>query len=1440
MAKTKANPVAVWFDRLATFKVEDLFTTKRPPGPPRTIHVNENLPAEYLDHRGKVKREHVYCTNQVITSKYTILTFIPRNLIEQFRRLANLDDPFPCFQVYFVGLAILQFFPKFSTISPGVVILPLVIIIGLTALKDGYEDYRRHKSDQRVNQSVVKVLRGGDWVNPNITKGKSKTFVRGLIPKSTRRPRAVSSAAKAMTPDVSLASITKPDSSIQITVPPSDDISSGNDEGGPYWENALWEDLRVGDFVMITDNEAIPADILICATSDEENVAYVETKNLDGETNLKSRNAVAPLTHLRTAADCANTINAFRVQCDRPENNMYRLNAMVEFGEKKYPVDLQTTLLRGTVLKNTSWVIGVVLFTGEDSKIVMNAGGTPSKRSRVERQMNPQVLINLALIFVMAAICAIVDSTLEKEYFPLDAPWLYGADTSGDNPSVNGIVTFAFALLTYVNVLLALAVSSSTNVACFGQVPSLLVPISLYLTIEVVRTVQSIFIYLDYEMYYEKKDQPTQARSWNLTDDLGQIEYIFSDKTGTLTQNVMVFRQCSIGGRAYKGDPETEENADADVSLDLEKNPGEKGEGQTFHVGVTLSRPSDSDATSSKPPSSISHPPGIRTKAQPKGKDPIPHFRDSELARDIEAAYAEEPDSDIAAHARMLNGFFSVLALCHTVLASVDPETGAIEYKAQSPDEAALVQAAADMGFVFLGRDKETLSLRTPSSPDGEPEKYELLNILEFNSARKRMSVVLRKHGDDSRIFLLCKGADNVIFDRLKAGNDDLKEETERHLSDFANDGLRTLTLAYKVIPEDEYESWAERYHDASVAMDDREAKIDTVSEEIEKDLRLLGATAIEDKLQDGVPEAIADLKRAGIKIWVATGDKLETAIAIGRSTNLISPDSNIIIVRGGGRPVRDQLKAAMEQFFPETYQEVAEALPRSSMSSHPGLHRVNTGVSSIVGPENGERPGGFILVVDGGALLQAFDNEDNKELLLRLGTLCEGVICCRVSPLQKALVVKLVKDGLEAMTLAIGDGANDVSMIQAADVGVGISGEEGLQAVNSSDYAIAQFRYLKKLLLVHGHWSYARNGTIAWDYNYILFYNSVFTIFAVAGIGTVDRILDDRALMELPELYHYGRRRTYYSFKGFFLYMVDGIYQSVIIYFFAMYTYITTSARSDGYDVGLYEWTTTTAVCGIMVANLYTGLTASAWTWWMVFFVFFGVVVVWAYTLIYSAIPPSSQWTFVYGNYYFLCTSAYFWLGLLLLFLLSLTPRYIAKAYRASLDPGDINIVRYIKRYEPYKDLSMGDSAAHLGIGLTEMKKRRNRVSRASSMGMADRISRRSSRSSVMTIERYSRPGTALGVRSASRMDMSTGLQSTERGFDFATEENGPAIRRIQTNLSERRLSSRNLPATIPEPPESPGKKGKSHPPGGQSRMFSLKRSFKKKKSHSPPREEE
>ncbi|KAF8237704.1 phospholipid-translocating P-type ATPase [Tricholoma matsutake] len=1239
--------LVVWYNKLAAFNVEDLFVRKREPGPRRTVYVNQNLPDDYRDEKGRVKPQHVYTSNQVITSKYTILTFLPRNLLEQFRRIANL---------FFLGIAILQFFHKFSTISPGLVIFPLLVVLAITALKDGYEDVKRHQSDRRVNYSTVRVLSGAGWVNPNSMQKKSRTFVRAIVPTSKKPKKVRSPPIETETDTPESLDVLAEDAEVEYDDLHEEGIDTtlhlfghhGDDER-PHWKKTIWENVRVGDFVKIKENESFPADILICATSEDENVAYVETKNLDGETNLKSRNAAPALTHLRTARDCANIKNGFRMECDRPNVNMYKLNASLiidrldkgdtvvekEGAPAVFPIDMQMMLLRGTILRNTGWVIGVVMYTGEDTRIVMNSGGTPSKRSKVERQMNPQVFINLIILACMAVACAIVDAVLEHRYYPRNAPWLYDDNRSDDNPSINGLITWAFALITFQNI----------------------VPISLYISIEFVRTCQAAFIYFDGEIYYDKLDQPTLARSWNLADDLGQIEYIFSDKTGTLTQNSMIFRECSIGGKVYSGDSEEAISdvlplKDPDIKLVDRSSSGSASGSSTRGPSRErpLTAPSDSNDSSPTP---------AHLKVQYR-------FHDTTLTEDLQSAVYANRDSEDAPHARSLNGFFTVLGLCHTVLASTDRATGAIEYKAQSPDEAALVHAAADVGYVFKGREPgDVLVLQTPF---GE-ERYELLDVLEFTSARKRMSVVVRRvgggdekgegevEGGDRRLFLLCKGADTVVFERLKqgVGAEALRETTERHLSEFASRGLRTLTLAYKVIPEDEYAVWSERYRAAT---------------------------------------------------------------------------------------------------------------------------------------------------------LKALANEKDKSLLLRLATMCEGVICCRVSPIQKALVVNLVKDGLGAMTLAIGDGANDVSMIQAADVGVGISGEEGLQAVNSSDYAIAQFRFLKRLLFVHGHWSYARNGNMinnffyknivcigvlwwfqiyaAWsapyvfEYTYLLFWNSFWTIAPVIAIGIFDRIVDAEVLMALPELYNFGRKGHWFGLKWFAIYMLDAVVQSAIIFFLIFYTYKSISARTDGYDVSQYEFATTMVLSAVIVANLFNGLNTNVWTWWVFFAVSIGIILLLLFTAVYNAISPGWFVTTVWGNNHFLWPSAYFWLCLPLTICLALAPRYLAKAWKFGFAPDDIDIMRYIAKMEPDRDVVRD---AQLGGALKSM-------AAASSLSRTDSIASAT----------YVRP--SVDVRHASRTDMSTGERVVNRGFDFSTEEQGVAMRRIQTNLSERRESSRNL--TLQDQPKN------------------------------------
>ena len=364
--------------------------------------------------------------------------------------------------------------------------------------------------------------------------------------------------------------------------------------------------------------------------------------------------------------------------------------------------------------------------------------------------------------------------------------------------------------------------------------------------------------------------------------------------------------------------------------------------------------------------------------------------------------------------------FFRALALCHDVMASApDPnQPNVLEYKAQSPDEAALVSTARDIGFAFVSSSNTSIELNVC----GNRESYVPLKVLEFSSSRKRMSVIVKT--SDGRLLLLSKGADSIIAERLCVDHDrNLLEESMKDLENFANAGLRTLLVAQRELTKDEYDRWVVQYDEAAASITDREEEIERACDMIERDLEILGATALEDKLQEGVPDAIQTLHKAGIKLWILTGDKVQTAIEIGFSCNLLSNEMEIMI-----------LSADSEQ---ETLAQVEASLNKLQSSSHEDK---------------------FAVVIDGDTLRFAVE-EPIKPLFLSLGTQCETVVCCRVSPSQKAQTVNLVKEGKKAMSLSIGDGANDVAMIQEANIGIGISGLEGAQASMSADYAIGQFK---------------------------------------------------------------------------------------------------------------------------------------------------------------------------------------------------------------------------------------------------------------------------------------------------------------------------------------------------------------------------------------------
>lgn len=977
------------------------------------------------------KKHYKHKDNSIDTTKYNWATFLPKALLFQFMRLANL---------YFLFIAIIQSIPQVSPLGISTAWGPICFVLFVALVTEALIDLGRRKYDKMLNTETVTVYRDGQWV----------------------------------------------------------ETKSGK--------------LRLGEVILVKQNATLPSDMVLLDSNLKEGVAFIETGTLDGEKALKQKigpKGVAGFFNVDGEQKTTFEIKG-KVESDPPNPHLYELDCKLHLTisdtngsetEVNLPCNAKQLLLKGAKLKNTKWVVGIVLYTGHNNKLILNSEKPRMKFSRIEYLMSYLLIVILAMQAGFCLICACL-------YTPY-----YNANV-GDNPYLPKYQTNAVvdSVITYFTYLLLL---------------NTMIPISLIISLDIVKMIQGYFIIVDVEGYSSVRKEFIKATTVTLNEELGNVNFIFSDKTGTLTCNKMHYKFGVIGDKCYEYVRDGE-------------NPGELKDPDITRVNKGFFSPS---------------------KFRGEGKTLYEGYRVASDANE-DTFVNMETDAEVVAE------YWKALALCHQCDVEKD-EKGQWTYVAPSPDDIELVKTATAQGYDLQNSPVPTIR---KVAVDGEEKDFELLHLIEFDSTRKRMSVIV-KDGDKVKVYI--KGADSAMewIGRVEEGNkrisprsrEDFLVQAKNYMDTFSREGYRTLLLGMRVLDNEEYEEWAKKLYNAEMLDEGKKEAIEELYAEIERNIYILGATIVEDKLQDNVPETIFKLRLAGIKIWMITGDKIDTAFNIGLNCHLVEKGVKIFKIHGEKGERLDKLVdefAAFHRSFP---------------------HDIYT------------------ILIDAVALAIILDEEERLKTFMEIAYHAKTVICCRVSPKQKSQVVKMVKDyDHKAVTLAIGDGGNDVSMITQAHIGVGMYGEEGMRAVQSGDYAIGEFKFLARLLLFHGRTNNIRiskmiiyffyknfiftivhffygfynnfSGQTIIDSWFITFYNLLLTAFPLGVLAVADFDLkpDDGEIIQklLPFLYEENNRCPIFTKWKFILSLFRGIAQALINFFFLVYLLDSACVDLEG-DIG-------------------------------------------------------------------------------------------------------------------------------------------------------------------------------------------------------------------------------------------------------------------------------
>ena len=669
----------------------------------------------------------IYPNNRISTTKYTLANFLPKSLLLQFKKTAN---------IYFLVVTILTF-GSFSPINPASMIGTFIFVLICTMIKEAIEDFGRYQQDEINNNRLILKYQDGAW-----KETKSWT----LVP---------------------------------------------------------------GDIIKILKNEELSADVLILKTSNLNGYAYIETKSLDGETNLKEKIAIEEYQDLseENYADLNGVII-----CDYPNENLNLWNGqIIEYEREEVQCDIDNIVLKGCVLKNTEYICGIIVYSGKNTKIMKNAKNVRTKSSRVLHVMNKflySVFIFEITLCLLFGYLSLIWEEKEKNVYT----YIYVENKVEKNRFIKFLTNTMTFFVLYAN----------------------MIPISLYVVLEIIKSIQGLLISYDLEIYDSSIDKKANCRTTQLIEELGQVEFIFSDKTGTLTQNSMVLKQVYINGKVY---------------------------------GNKIDSP-------------------IGTKFSING--------DLRIGKKLRSNLPEDKQGK-----KKIMDFLYILTVCHDIFP--EENEGEIIYQGSSPDEVSLVKGAALLGFKYKAKVKGELIIEDEINKN--ERHYEIKMMLPFDSYRKRMSVIVYNK-EENKYELFIKGADTVMNKLIKFKKGE-KDEVKRINAILSHKGLRILMIGKKTLKETEVKEYLDDFKRVKNDKDE----LDKLYNIIEKNVKFCGTSAIEDKLQDGVPETINTLIACNIHIWLLTGDKVDTSLEIAKSSNLINDNMFLIFLTYEEGSIEEKLR---------------------------------------------------------------------------------------------------------------------------------------------------------------------------------------------------------------------------------------------------------------------------------------------------------------------------------------------------------------------------------------------------------------------------------------------------------------------------------------------------------------------------------------------------